>query len=77
MIGYEFWRDRTGRVWAVKLVAGDVTGACGPLAGAQVDASRLPTYDYDDVAGARIQRQREHFLPVSELELILLSAETD
>ena len=46
-------------------------------AGAQVDASRLPTYDYDDVAGARIQRQREHFLPVSELELILLSAETD
>ena len=72
MIGYEFWRDRTGRVWA-----GDVTGACGPLAGAQVDASRLPTYDYDDVAGARIQRQREHFLPVSELELILLSAETD
>lgn len=77
MIGYEFWKDRAGRVWAVKLIDGDVTGACGPLAGARVDAGRLPTYDYDNVAGARIQRQREEFLTVSEPELILLSAETD
>ena len=78
MTTYEFWRHVADRgVWAIKLVDGDVVGACGPLEPTSVNCSWLDTYTYsaDDAAG--IQAHRDRFRLIGDEELLLLSAVSD
>ena len=70
MIGCEFWKDRAGRVWAVKLVDGDITGACGPLAG---PGSRSDGIDAISVNMDVIDRTRR-LIDAAERRLLLDAA---
>jgi hypothetical protein len=58
----EFWRERaTGRVFAVELDEGVVSGCCGPLDVSDVEDEFLPTFDYEHEQGAWLERHREEF----------------
>ena len=50
MIEYQHWSDKaTGELFAVRLVDGMVTGACGPLYDEdRLPAERMAEYHYDD-----------------------------
>ena len=77
MTTFEVWRERaTGRLWAVRLEAGDVTGAV-PVEPSDINAEWLSTCDYSVAAGDDIQRRRDEFSLVGPGELIMLSAESD
>ena len=59
---HEFWRERaTGRVYAVELVDGLVSGCCGPLDASEVEDEFLPTFDYDPGRAAWLEGHREAF----------------
>jgi hypothetical protein len=66
---WEFWRERsTGRIFAVALEDGAVTGCCGPLHPNDVDEDFLPTFDYTAERAAWLDEHRE------ELDLYLTTA---
>jgi CBS domain-containing protein len=59
---HEFWRDPTaGRVYAVQLEDGVVTGASGPLDTAELDARFLPTFDYSAERAPWLEEHRAEF----------------
>jgi hypothetical protein len=46
---YQFWSNiRSGETFAVRIEAGSVTGACGPLAYSDVSEDLLTQMHYDD-----------------------------
>jgi CBS domain-containing protein len=58
----EFWREPAdGRVYAVELDDGLVTGSCGPLATGEIDDRFLPSYDYTAEHAAWLEQRREEF----------------
>ncbi|MGZ4335115.1 MAG: hypothetical protein ACXVRJ_12720 [Gaiellaceae bacterium] len=59
---HEFWRERaTGEVWAVELVDGVVTGACGPLDHSEVEEEFLDTFDYTADRAALMENHRDGY----------------
>jgi hypothetical protein len=47
---YQYWRhNRSGETFAVRIEAGRVTGACGPLHYGEVIEDLLPEMHYDDM----------------------------
>lgn len=59
---HEFWRERSsGRVYAVQLVDGLVTGCCGPLDMSEIDDEFLPTFDYSEERAGWLEQHREEF----------------
>ena len=59
---YEFWRERsTGRVYAVELVDGIVSGCCGPLDVSELEDGFLPTFDYSTARAAWLEEHREEY----------------
>ena len=74
---FEVWRERaTGRLWAVRLEIGDVTGAVR-VEPAEINPEWLSSCNDSVAAGGDVQRRRDEFSLVGPGELILLSAETD
>jgi hypothetical protein len=62
MTEHEFWRERsTGRVYAVRLVDGLVTGWCGPLDASEVEDEFLPSFDYSEERAGWVDLHREEF----------------
>jgi hypothetical protein len=58
----EFWRDRaTGRVYAIELEDGVVTGSCGPLAASEIEERFLTSFDYSASDASRLEANRERF----------------
>ena len=58
----EFWREPgAGRVYAVELEDGVVTGSCGPLDTAEIDDRFLPTFDYTSDHAEWLEPRREEF----------------
>ena len=45
---YQYWQDRAGETYAVRIESGHVTGVCGPLHYSEVTAANLPNMHYDD-----------------------------
>lgn len=59
---HEFWRERsTGRIYAVELEDGIVSGCCGPLAASDIEDDFLPTFDYSAERAAWLEQHREEF----------------
>jgi hypothetical protein len=74
----EFWRElATGRVYAIELTDGVVTGSCGPLAAIDLDPTFLTTYRYSTVGAVALERRRESFELMTESEILLRSAAAD
>lgn len=58
----EFWREQgAGRVYAVELEDGIVTGSCGPLDMMEIDERFLPTFDYTPEHAEWLEQRREEF----------------
>ena len=58
----EFWRDRaTGRVYALELEDGVVTGSCGPLAPSEIEERFLSSFDYSASDAGWLEANRERF----------------
>jgi CBS domain-containing protein len=58
----EFWREPGGgRVYAVELDDGLVTGSCGPLDTAEIDDRFLPSFDYTPEHAQWLEQRREEF----------------
>jgi CBS domain-containing protein len=58
----EFWREPGGgRVYAVELDDGLVSGSCGPLDTAEIDARFLPSFDYTAEHAEWLEQRREEF----------------
>ena len=74
----EFWRElTTGRIYAIELKDGVVTGSCGPLNAVDLDPAFLTTYRYSTAGAAALERRRESFVPMTESEILLRSAAAD
>ena len=59
---HEFWRELgAGRVYAVELENGVVTGSCGPLDLMEIDDRFLPTFDYTSDHAEWLEQRREEF----------------
>jgi CBS domain-containing protein len=59
---YEFWRDReSGRLYAVVLEDGLVSGSCGPLTASEARERFLSTFDYSPDEAAWFEQHREGF----------------
>lgn len=58
---YEFWRKRSGGVWAVELVDGVVVRCCGPVDASQVEDEFLPHLEYSAHEAGRIEAHRAEF----------------
>jgi hypothetical protein len=59
---HEFWREcSTGRVYAIELEDGVVTGCCGPLSRSEVEDAFLEDFDYSSARAGWIERNREAF----------------
>jgi hypothetical protein len=59
----EYWvHTRSGLVWAVQLVGGEITCAAGPLAPSEADPEILEYLDYSRPDGAWVQQHRHEFL---------------
>lgn len=59
---HEFWRELgAGRVYAVELEDGVVTGSCGPLDVMEIDERFLPTFDYSPEHAEWLEQRREEF----------------
>ena len=74
---HEFWREKTGEIWAVVLRQGVVVGCAGPLRPDDVDPDYLSGYDYSTNGAARIERERDEFDLLDEATLQLLSSGAD
>jgi hypothetical protein len=62
MISHEFWRETTtGKVWAVELREGVVTGCCGPLTVGELEDEFLAFFDYSSVDAAAVEASREEY----------------
>jgi CBS domain-containing protein len=58
----EFWRDRaSGRLYAVELHDGVVTGSAGPLSASELEPGFLATFDYSSDGVAWLEERREDF----------------
>ncbi|HEY7732818.1 MAG TPA: CBS domain-containing protein [Gaiellaceae bacterium] len=58
----EFWRDRSsGRLYAVELHDGIVTGSAGPLSASELEPGFLATFDYASDEAAWLEEHREGF----------------
>jgi CBS domain-containing protein len=58
----EFWREQgAGRVYAVELEDGIVTGSCGPLDVIEIDERFLPTFDYARERADWLEQRRDEF----------------
>jgi CBS domain-containing protein len=58
----EFWRARsTGRVYAVELQDGVVTGSAGPLSTGELDPGFLAAFDYSAEEAGWLEEHREDF----------------
>lgn len=74
----EFWQElTTGRIYAIELTDGVVTGSCGPLSAVDLDPTFLTTYRYSTVGASALERRRESFVPMTESEILLRSAAAD
>lgn len=74
----EFWRElATGRIYAVELTDGVVTGSCGPLGALDLDPTFLTTYRYSTAGAEALEQRRELFIPMTEGEIVLRSATAD
>lgn len=59
---HEFWREcATGRVYAVELEDGIVSGSCGPLDVSEIESEFLPTFDYTVERAPWFEGHREDF----------------
>jgi hypothetical protein len=59
---HEFWRERfTGRVYAIELEDGVVTGWCGPLTRSKIDDERLESFHYSARGADWLERNRQVF----------------
>lgn len=59
---HEFWREPAGgRVYAVELDDGMVTGSCGPLETTDIDDRFLATFDYSPDQAAWLEEHRAEF----------------
>lgn len=59
---HEFWREPAGgRVYAVELEDGLVTGSCGPLDTTELDERFLPALDYTSEHAQWLEQRREEF----------------
>jgi hypothetical protein len=74
---HEFWRERTGDIWAVVLKQGVVVACAGPLRPDDVDPDYLSGYDYVTRGADRIEREREEFEVLDEATVHLLAAGAD
>lgn len=58
----EFWRSRTsGRLYAVELEDGIVTGSCGPLTESEIEERFLTAFDYSTQDADWIEGHRDQF----------------
>jgi CBS domain-containing protein len=58
----EFWRDRSsGRLYAVELHDGVVTGRAGPLSPGELEPGFLAAFDYSPDGAAWLEEHREDF----------------
>jgi len=58
----EFWRSRTsGRLYAVELEDGVVTGSCGPLTGSEIEERFLTAFDYSTQDADWLEEHRDQF----------------
>lgn len=58
----EFWQNRTsGRLYAVELDDGVVTGTCGPLAASEIDERFLTAFDYSVRDADWLDQHRDQF----------------
>ena len=59
---HEFWRDQAGgRVYAVELLDGVVSGICGPLDAGEIDDRFLASFDYTPDQAAWLEKHRDDF----------------
>ena len=58
---HEFWRNRSGGVWAVELVEGVVAGCCGPLDASEIEDEFLPHLEYSAREAEWIEAHRTEF----------------
>lgn len=75
---HELWRDRrNGDVWAVELNDGIVTACDGPLHWSDLSLSYLDGYSYRPDGALAIERDREHFDPLNELDILAMEGATE
>jgi len=58
----EFWQNReSGRLYAVELEDGMVTGTCGPLTASEIEERFLAAFDYSSRDADWLEHHREEF----------------